>query len=69
MSKAIISSHALKVSHDWGRIMQAVPAIAEAPLYIDDTAAINVTEIRSKCRKRTTRFVKNKRFDCFIPSI
>ncbi len=58
----VISSHALVDSYklktgtltadDWGRIMQAVPAIAEAPLYIDDTAAITVTEIRSKCRKK-----------------
>lgn len=55
-SHALVDSYKLKTgtlnADDWGRIMQAVPAIAEAPLYIDDTAAITVTEIRSKCRKR-----------------
>ena len=54
-SQALVDSYKLKTGNldadDWSRIMQAVPAISDAPLYIDDTAALTVTEIRSKCRR------------------
>lgn len=36
---------------DWGRLTLAVGNISEAPLYIDDSAAINVLEIRAKARR------------------
>jgi len=33
------------------RLNQAIERIGEAPIYIDDTAAINVFELRAKCRR------------------
>jgi len=38
-------------SQDWGRLTTAVGSISEAPLYIDDTPAINTLEIRAKARR------------------
>lgn len=61
LTNRIISSHALIDSaklktgkldvDDWIRMSNAMATLADAPLYIDDTAAITVTEIRSKCRR------------------
>ena len=36
---------------DWAKLSQAMGRLAEAPLYIDDSAGINLMEIRSKCRR------------------
>ena len=36
---------------DWPKLSQAMGRLAEAPLFIDDTAGINLLEIRSKCRR------------------
>ena len=36
---------------DWAKLSQAMGRLAEAPLYIDDTAGINLMDIRSKCRR------------------
>ncbi|MEA3402633.1 MAG: replicative DNA helicase [Armatimonadota bacterium] len=36
---------------EWGRIGQAVGALAEAPIYIDDTPGISIMELRSKARR------------------
>jgi replicative DNA helicase len=36
---------------DWGRLTIAVGSISDAPLYIDDTPAINTLEIRAKARR------------------
>ncbi len=36
---------------DWGRLTLAVGSISDAPLYIDDTPAINSLEIRAKARR------------------
>jgi replicative DNA helicase len=36
---------------DWGRLTLAVGNISEAPLYVDDTPAINTLEIRAKARR------------------
>jgi replicative DNA helicase len=38
-------------SEDWGRLTLAVGNISEAPLYVDDTPAINTLEIRAKARR------------------
>ncbi len=38
-------------SDDWGRLTLAVGNISEAPLYVDDTPAINTLEIRAKARR------------------
>ncbi len=36
---------------DWEKIGSIVDRIAAAPMYIDDTASITVSEIRAKCRR------------------
>lgn len=36
---------------DWIRLVNAIAPLAEAPLYIDDTAAISVREVRAKARR------------------
>jgi len=54
-SQAMVDSEKLKTgrldSNDWERMMQAAVPMSEAPLFIDDTSMISVTEIRSKCRR------------------
>ena len=36
---------------DWVKLATALGPLSEAPIYIDDTPGITVTEIRAKCRK------------------
>ena len=36
---------------DWPKLSQAMGRLAEAPLFLDETASINLMEIRSKCRR------------------
>ncbi|MCP9237453.1 replicative DNA helicase [Lewinella sp. JB7] len=36
---------------EWTRLVEAMNRIGEAPIYIDDTAGINVFELRAKCRR------------------
>jgi replicative DNA helicase len=36
---------------DWEKMSMAVGTMSDAPIYIDDTPGITVTEIRSKCRR------------------
>lgn len=36
---------------DWPKLTRAAGAISEAPIYIDDTPAINVLEVRAKARR------------------
>ena len=36
---------------EWDRLVNAMDRIGEAPIYIDDTAGINVFELRAKCRR------------------
>ena len=38
-------------SEDWPKLTHAVGPLSEAPLYIDDTAAISVLEMRAKARR------------------
>ncbi len=38
-------------SEDWPRLTQALGPLSRAPLYIDDTAAISVMEMRAKARR------------------
>ena len=37
--------------HDWEEMMMAARRVGEAPLYIFDTPAVSVREVRSQCRK------------------
>ncbi len=54
-SEAKVSSDRLRTGRlhetDWPKLSQASGRLAEAPLFIDDTAGINLMEIRSKCRR------------------
>lgn len=36
---------------DWPRLARAAGRLSEAPMYIDDTGAISVLEMRAKCRR------------------
>ena len=40
--------------HDWPKLTRAVGMLSEAPIYIDDTAAISVLEMRAKARRLKT---------------
>jgi replicative DNA helicase len=40
---------------DWPKLSQAMGRLGEANFYIDDTAGINLMEIRSKCRRLKQR--------------
>jgi len=36
---------------DWNRIAENIAGISGAPIYLDDTSGISVTEMRAKCRR------------------
>ncbi len=36
---------------DWSRLYQAADALSQAPIYIDDTAALGTMEFRARCRR------------------
>ncbi|MBI5286885.1 MAG: replicative DNA helicase [Deltaproteobacteria bacterium] len=54
-SEARVDSQKLRkgflIESDWGRLTMAAGVLAEAPMYIDDTPAIHVLEIRAKARR------------------
>jgi replicative DNA helicase len=54
-SEARIDAHKLRTGYlaesDWGRIGLAAGRLSEAPIFIDDTGAINIFEMRSKARR------------------
>ena len=54
-SEARIDSHKLRTGfssrEDWTRMTQALGRLAEAPLYIDDTPALSIMQIRAKARR------------------
>ncbi len=37
--------------HEWPKLQRAVDKLSDAPIYIDDTPAINIFELRAKCRR------------------
>jgi replicative DNA helicase len=39
------------IDEDWTRVAETIPFMSSAPLYLDDTPGLSVTELRSKCRK------------------
>ena len=41
---------------DWPKLTRAVGMLTEAPLYIDDTPAISVLEVRSKVRRLASQY-------------
>lgn len=54
-AEGLIDAHKLRTgqldNQDWHNVMIAQGALAEAPIYIDDTPGIKITEIRSRARK------------------
>lgn len=54
-AEANVNSHKLRTGNldeeDWPRLAAALAPLSEAPLYIDDTPAISVLELRSKARR------------------
>ncbi|MCL2379082.1 MAG: replicative DNA helicase [Defluviitaleaceae bacterium] len=58
-AEAGIDSHLLRTGNlnnpeYWDRISECMPAISSAPLYMDDTPGITITEMRAKCRRLKT---------------
>jgi len=43
--------HAQLEEYEWQQLQSAITRIGEAPIFIDDTAGINVFELRAKCRR------------------
>ncbi|HEY0798670.1 MAG TPA: replicative DNA helicase [Candidatus Baltobacteraceae bacterium] len=37
--------------HEWGKISEAMGALSQVPIHIDDSGALTVSEIRSRCRR------------------
>jgi len=55
-----------KLSHeDWRKLAGAVGTLAEAEIFVDDTPAISVTELRAKCR-RLKRESPSRRIDMVL---
>lgn len=54
-SESRVDAHKLRTGHlaerDWPPLSNAAGRLAEAPIYIDDTAAISVLEMRAKARR------------------
>ncbi len=54
-SEVMIDSHKMRTGklddEDWKKIARGLGPISEAPIYIDDTPGITITEIRAKCRR------------------
>lgn len=54
-SEAEITSNKLKkgdlAEHEWEQLNTRVKALIEAPIFIDDTPALSVFELRAKCRR------------------
>ncbi|MCL2405458.1 MAG: replicative DNA helicase [Defluviitaleaceae bacterium] len=56
--EAGIDSHLLRTGNlqpeNWDRISECMPTLSNAPLYMDDTPGITITEMRAKCRRLKT---------------
>ncbi len=54
-SEALISSEKLRIadinSDDMAKLAMSINELSKAPIYIDDTAGITVSEIKAKCRR------------------
>ena len=54
-SEAAVDAQRLRtgnlIDEDWTRIAESIPSISGAPIYLDDTPGISVTELRAKCRR------------------
>ncbi|HOE56627.1 MAG TPA: replicative DNA helicase [Bacillota bacterium] len=54
-AEALIDAHRLRIGDinedEWIKLARAMGPISEAPIFIDDTPAISITEMRAKCRR------------------
>ena len=54
-SEAMVDSNKIRTGKieedDWVKLATALGPLSEAPIYIDDTPGISISEIRAKCRK------------------
>ena len=54
-AEATVDSQRLRtgqlIDEDWTRIAETIPDISKAPIYLDDTPGLSVTELRAKCRR------------------
>jgi len=54
-SEALIDAHRLRIGDinedEWVKLARSMGPLAEAPIFIDDTPAISITEMRAKCRR------------------
>jgi replicative DNA helicase len=54
-SQALVDSHKLRTGFlgrdDYQKLVSALAALAEAPIFIDDTPGISISEMRAKCRR------------------
>jgi replicative DNA helicase len=54
-SQAMVDSHKLRTGFlgrdDYNKLVTALAALAEAPIFIDDTPGISISEMRAKCRR------------------
>lgn len=54
-AEALIDSHRLRTGDitedEWIKLARSMGPLSEAPIYIDDTPSISITEMRAKCRK------------------
>lgn len=54
-SQALVNSNKIRTGEmepdDWRKIGEVVNKVETAPMYIDDTASITVSQIRAKCRR------------------
>lgn len=54
-SEAMVDSQKMRTGHleqeDWIKIARSMAPLSEAPVYIDDTPGISISEFRAKCRR------------------
>ncbi|WP_322520260.1 DnaB-like helicase C-terminal domain-containing protein, partial [Streptococcus pyogenes] len=54
-SEGTIKSHHIRTgqltAEDWQRLIYAQGELAEAPIFIDDTAGVKITDIRARARR------------------
>src|SRR5215831_1599004 len=54
-SQSMVDSHKLRTGFvgrdDYSKLVSGLAALAEAPIFIDDTPSISISEMRAKCRR------------------
>jgi replicative DNA helicase len=54
-AEALIDAHRLRIGDinedEWVKLARSMGPLSDSPIYIDDTPAISITEMRAKCRR------------------